>query len=93
MINCAWLINFYHFIDSLSSAAPSNSCIVTDAGSAFYVLGQALRVKKNQIFISSGSMGAMGFALPAANGAAASKSKKVRAVDDKTNAMIDMLQG
>ena len=71
------VINFYHFIDSLSSAAPSNSCIVTDAGSAFYVLGQALKVKKNQIFISSGSMGAMGFALPAANGAAASKSKKV----------------
>ena len=70
-------INFYHFIDALSSAAPSNSCIVSDAGSAFYVLGQALRVKKDQIFISSGSMGAMGYALPAANGAAASKSKKV----------------
>jgi acetolactate synthase I/II/III large subunit len=70
-------INFYHFIDALSSAAPSNACIVTDAGSAFYVLGHAYRVKKNQIFISSGSMGAMGYALPAANGAAVSKSKKV----------------
>lgn len=70
-------VNFYHFVDALSSAAPSNSCIVSDAGSAFYVLGQGLRVKKNQIFISSGSMGAMGYALPAANGAAVSKSKNV----------------
>ena len=41
-------INFYHFIDALSTASPSNACIVTDAGSAFYVLGHAYRVKKNQ---------------------------------------------
>ncbi len=45
--------------------------MVADAGSSFYVMGQALRLKKGQRFISSGSMGAMGFALPAANGAAA----------------------
>lgn len=69
-------INFYHFAESLSLALTADSaandvCVVADAGSAFYVMGQALRLKAGQRFISSGSMGAMGFALPAANGAAA----------------------
>jgi acetolactate synthase-1/2/3 large subunit len=62
-------INFYHFVDALSSVLESDACVVADAGSAFYVMGQALRLKSGQRFISSGSMGAMGFALPTANGA------------------------
>lgn len=65
-------INFYHFIDRLSSVLDQDTCVVADAGSAFYVVGQALRLKSGQRFISSGSMGAMGFALPTANGVALS---------------------
>jgi len=64
-------INFYAFAEALSQELGEGACVVADAGSAFYVMGQALRLKKGQRFISSGSMGAMGFALPAANGAAA----------------------
>lgn len=64
-------INYYHFADSLSHALGANDCVVADAGSAFYVMGQALRLGANQRFLSSGSLGAMGYALPAANGAAA----------------------
>jgi acetolactate synthase-1/2/3 large subunit len=63
-------INYYQFAESLSKVLPQNSSIVADAGSAFYVMGQALRLKDGQRFISSGSMGAMGFALPVANGVA-----------------------
>jgi acetolactate synthase I/II/III large subunit len=63
-------INLYRFIDSLSKVAPATSRFISDAGSAFYVTGQALLIKKGQRFISSGSLGAMGFALPAACGAA-----------------------
>jgi len=63
-------INFYHFAEVLSTVLDPNACVVADAGSAFYVMGQALRLKSGQRFISSGSMGAMGFALPAANGVA-----------------------
>lgn len=62
-------MNFYHFVEALSKLLPKNACIVSDAGSAFYVTGQALRLKEGQRFISSGSLGAMGYALPAANGA------------------------
>lgn len=64
-------VNFYEFADVLSEHLGSDACVVADAGSSFYVMGQAYRLKDGQRFISSGSLGAMGFALPAANGAAA----------------------
>jgi acetolactate synthase-1/2/3 large subunit len=63
-------VNYYDFAEELSCSLKGNECVVTDAGSAFYVMGQGFRVKQNQRFISSGSLGAMGFALPAANGVA-----------------------
>lgn len=63
-------LNFYEFAEALSRVLGEDDCVVADAGSAFYVMGQALRVKRRQRFLSSGSLGAMGFALPAANGAA-----------------------
>ncbi|MEI7842798.1 MAG: thiamine pyrophosphate-binding protein [Gallionellaceae bacterium] len=63
-------VNYYDFAEELSCALKGNECIVTDAGSAFYAMGQGLRLKEGQRFISSGSLGAMGFALPAANGVA-----------------------
>ncbi|MBC7741249.1 MAG: thiamine pyrophosphate-binding protein [Bdellovibrionaceae bacterium] len=63
-------INFYNFSSTLDQLAVSSDIVVTDAGSAFYVVGQAFRVKKGQRVINSGSLGAMGFALPAATGAA-----------------------
>lgn len=63
-------VNYYDFVEELSHQLKGDECLVTDAGSAFYVLGQGFRIKPNQRFISSGSLGAMGYALPAANGAA-----------------------
>lgn len=62
-------INYYELVDKLSVAAPADAVVVADAGSSFYVMGQAFRLKDGQRFISSGSLGAMGFALPAAIGA------------------------
>jgi acetolactate synthase-1/2/3 large subunit len=63
-------VNYYDFAEALSCALEGHETIVTDAGSAFYAMGQGFRVKENQRFISSGSLGAMGFAVPAANGVA-----------------------
>jgi len=70
-------INYYHFAESLSMALPLSACVVADAGSAFYVMGQALRLKNGQRFVSSGSMGAMGFALPTSNGVAVADGTSV----------------
>jgi acetolactate synthase-1/2/3 large subunit len=64
-------LNYYEFAEALNSHLGPGACVVADAGSSFYVMGQALRLQNGQRFISSGSLGAMGFALPAANGAAA----------------------
>jgi acetolactate synthase-1/2/3 large subunit len=67
--------NYYEFGEALSSVLTSESAssdisVIADAGSSFYVMGQALRLKAGQRFISSGSMGAMGYAVPASTGAA-----------------------
>ena len=64
-------INFYEFADALSEALEAEATVVTDAGSAFYVMGQAFHLKDGQRYIVSGALGAMGYALPAAIGAAA----------------------
>ena len=76
-------VNYYDFAEALSCALKGDECIVTDAGSAFYAMGQGFRIKENQRFISSGSLGAMGFALPAANGVASiSKSPTICVTGD-----------
>ena len=69
-------INFYSFAEALSVALHGGETVVTDAGSAFYVMGQAFRLKEGQRFISSGSLGTMGFAVPAAVGAALADPKR-----------------
>jgi acetolactate synthase-1/2/3 large subunit len=61
--------NYYDFVRVLSESCKSSEIITTDAGSAYYVIGQAFRVKKSQRVINSGSLGAMGHALPFAIGA------------------------
>ena len=65
--------NYYDLNDALSDACAGGDTIVTDAGSAFYVIGQAFRAKRGQRVISSGAMGAMGHALPVAIGACAAE--------------------
>jgi acetolactate synthase-1/2/3 large subunit len=76
-------INYYDFVEALSCELTGNECVVADAGSSFYVMGQGFRVKQDQRFISSGSLGAMGFALPAANGVASvSKSATICVTGD-----------
>lgn len=62
-------INFYEFIHAINTLSKGNETIVADAGSAFYVVGQALQLKKGQRVIISGALGTMGYALPAATGA------------------------
>ncbi|WP_129128409.1 thiamine pyrophosphate-binding protein [Geomonas oryzae] len=62
-------INYYEFADRLSDAVSEDATVVTDAGSAFYVMGQAFKAKKGQRYIVSGALGAMGYALPASIGA------------------------
>ncbi|AIQ55088.1 hypothetical protein R70331_28785 [Paenibacillus sp. FSL R7-0331] len=67
-------INFYEFAEILSEVTKGTETVVTDAGSAFYVMGQGFKLKDDQRYIVSGALGAMGYSLPASIGAATANS-------------------
>ena len=61
-------INYYKFIDILNKNMSSDMPVVSDAGSAFYVVAQAIDLKEGQRHITTGGTATMGFTLPAAIG-------------------------
>ncbi|HEY0245518.1 MAG TPA: thiamine pyrophosphate-binding protein [Mucilaginibacter sp.] len=63
-------INTYHLVHKLSKHLSKDEVIITDAGSLYYITGQAFLTKNDQRVIVSGALGAMGYSLPAAIGAA-----------------------
>jgi len=69
-------VNLYFFIDALSRAMKPDSVAVADAGSAFYVLTQAIKLKEGQRYITSGGQAEMGYTLPACIGVTFARGKK-----------------
>jgi acetolactate synthase-1/2/3 large subunit len=69
-------INTYHLIDTLSDKLNGDEVLVTDAGSLYYITGQAFKTKRKQRVIISGAFGAMGYALPASIGASFAEPDK-----------------
>jgi len=63
-------VNPYDVMDALSDALTGNEIIVTDAGATLAWTCQGLRIKEGQRLISSWNHSPMGWALPAAIGAA-----------------------
>lgn len=60
--------NMYHFVDHLSGALSTQMGkvhVITDAGLAFYIMGQAFRLSDGHTYTVSGGLGSMGYALPA----------------------------
>ena len=72
--------SMYRAIDMVSNVAMEGDIIVSDAGSAFYVTSQAIKLKHGQRYITSGAMATMGFSVPAAIGAHYATGKHVWAV-------------
>jgi acetolactate synthase-1/2/3 large subunit len=57
-----------------------NDCVISDAGSAFYAITQAISLShRSQRYITSGAMATMGFSLPAAIGAISAGAERVLA--------------
>ena len=69
-------VNLYFFIDALSRAMKPDSVAVADAGSAFYVLTQAIKLREGQRYITSGGQAEMGYTLPACIGVTFARGKK-----------------
>jgi acetolactate synthase-1/2/3 large subunit len=71
-------INIYYFLNELSKKNKPDAIIISDAGSAYYTTSQALQIKQQQRYITSGAQADMGFTIPAAIGAAiASNSENI----------------
>lgn len=66
-------INSYHFIERLDFHSRANDIFVSDAGSSYYIAGQALRFEHGQRELTSGAFATMGMTLPLAIGAAVSR--------------------
>jgi acetolactate synthase-1/2/3 large subunit len=74
-------LNLYEVVDALSDVIAENAVVLTDAGQPTYVVPQAYRLKESQRFLAPGSLAEMGWALPAAIGAAAANpSREVVAI-------------
>jgi acetolactate synthase-1/2/3 large subunit len=70
-------VNKYEFIKALSEQLPSDSVVVTDAGSSGYVTYQSLRIKSTkQRLITSGAQMDMGFTIPASIGVSVASNNK-----------------
>lgn len=69
-------INPNVFMHALSVSSTRAIAYMADVGNHQMWAAQSLELQKNQVFMTSGGMGAMGFALPAAIGASLAYGKK-----------------
>lgn len=70
-------VDLYDFVDALSDALPDDAVVVSDAGSAFFVVGQALKIRGRQRWVTSGGQAEMGYTVPACIGVAATGRRHV----------------
>ncbi len=70
-------LNIYAVLHSLFTHAPDDAVFMADAGTAYYTLPQAARIRGKQRIVMSQSQGDMGWALPAAIGVAKAGAKNV----------------
>lgn len=71
-------VNIYTAVDIISQSLGPEDVVVSDAGSAFYAVTQAVVLPRCGRYITSGAMATMGYSLPAAIGiAVASPGGKV----------------
>jgi acetolactate synthase-1/2/3 large subunit len=63
-------VNMYLILEELSKRLNKNEIVVSDAGSAYYVTSQAMKINGELRYITSGAQADMGFTLPASIGAA-----------------------
>jgi len=69
-------INPNIFMHQLSAASTSASAYLADVGAHQMWAAQSLEISDGQLFLTSGGMGAMGFALPASIGASLALNKQ-----------------
>jgi acetolactate synthase-1/2/3 large subunit len=69
-------INLYYFVEQLSKNLKDGAVVVSDAGSAFYVTSQGIKLKTGQRYITSAAQAEMGYTIPATIGVCFANNKK-----------------
>ena len=83
-------LNIYAVLEAIHQHSPDDAVIMGDAGSAFYMIPQAYKIKAGQRLVHSQSQGDMGWALPAAIGVAKAGAKNVIAIMGDGSFMSNM---
>lgn len=73
-------IDLYRFMYDLCEYSKPRSILITDAGSNYYIGGQAWKFRKKQVEISSVANAAMGLSIPLSIGGAIASKKQVLSV-------------
>lgn len=68
-------VNLYYFVDCLTRRMKKDAAVVSDAGSAFYVVSQGGMFSAGQRYVTSGGQADMGYSLPAAVGVSLARDK------------------
>ncbi len=74
-------LNAYKFLEVLNKLLPNESIVIPDEGGHLVWTMQSLNVKKNQRIFTNFGNSSMGYALPAAIGAACDSEKSVICID------------
>lgn len=61
-------VNIYTAVDAVAKRLRPGDVVVSDAGSAFYAVSQAVNLPESTRYLTSGLMASMGYSLPAAIG-------------------------
>jgi acetolactate synthase-1/2/3 large subunit len=69
------LVNCYEVVEELNILTDGTEALFADAGQGINVLGQAFRLKGTQRYVMAAALAGMGWALPAAAGAAVADPK------------------
>jgi acetolactate synthase-1/2/3 large subunit len=73
-------IDLYRFMYDLCENSKPRSILITDAGSNYYIGGQAWKFNQHQVEISSTANAAMGLSIPLSIGASVASKKQVLSV-------------
>ncbi len=83
-------IDIYDLAHALEQSLPEDSILVTDSGFPELILPTNFKIKKGQRFLHPSSQGSMGFAIPAAIGAALASKKLVCVVVGDGSIMMNI---
>jgi acetolactate synthase I/II/III large subunit len=84
-------VSIYDVVEQVCELAGDHDCVVSDAGSAYYVASMLFTKRTYQRYVTSGAQADMGFSIPAAIGAAFSGlTSRIHAITGDGSALCNI---